>query len=252
MNNSNCTMDQVDYLMKYLELVIYIPIFIFGLMLNIAALLVFCVCLRKWTESTIYMTSLALMDLLLLFPLPFKMHAANHTWPGYLLPFCSLLENLYFIGIYGGIYMIMCIALDRWVGICHPFKAKVLRSPKAALMTCVGIWVLVFSAIIPVIFSFRKDNNSKFHCFHRFSKDSWKPAVIISLQVFGFLVPALVVVYCSVQTICTLKQSGQHSTSSKSCVKIICSSLSAFLLPFTPSHLAIFLQFLVRQDKINK
>lgn len=232
--------------MKYLELVIYIPIFVFGLILNVVALFVFCVILRKWTESTIYMTSLALMDLLLLFPLPFKMHASNHLWPASLHPLCSVLESLYFVGIYGSIYTIMCIAVDRWVAICHPFKAKQLRSPKAALGICVGVWLLVLVAISPTIYRFREVGQKEFHCFHSFSEKGWSPVVIVCLQVFGFLVPALVVVYGSVQTIWALQQSGQNSPQSRACVKIIYSSLSAFLLPFTPSHLGIFLQFLVR------
>lgn len=236
--------------MKALELVIYIPIFVFGLILNIMALLVFCVFLRKWTESTIYMTSLALMDLLLLFPLPFKMHATNHRWSSYLQPLCSGLENLYFVGIYGSIYTIMCIAVDRWVAICHPFKAKTLRSRKVALGTCVAVWILVLAVAAPNIHRFRDDEDKTFHCFHRFSENGWRPPLIICLQIFGFLIPALVLIYCSVLTIWALKQSGQNSPQSKACVKIIYSSLSAFLLPFTPSHLAIFLQFLVRQTLI--
>lgn len=244
---SNCSFDDVDHLMTYLELAIYIPIFVAGLILNVAALLVFCVFLRKWTESTIYMTSLALMDLLLLFPLPFKMHATNNTWPAHLQPLCSVLESLYFVGIYGSIYTIMCIAVDRWVAICHPFKAKQLRSPKVALGTCLGVWVLALAAISPTTYRFRKAVQKEFHCFHEFSEKGWSPLVIICLQVFGFLGPALVVVYCSVQTIWALKQSGQRSPQSRACVKIIYSSLSAFLLPFTPSHLGILLQFLVRE-----
>lgn len=232
--------------MKYLELVIYVPIFVLGLILNVVALLVFCVVMRKWTESTIYMTSLALMDLLLLFPLPFKMHATTHLWPAHLQPLCSMLESLYFVGIYGSIYIIMCIAGDRWVAICHPFKAKQLRSPKAALGTCVVVWVLVLAVISPTIYRFRGAGQADFHCFHSFSEKGWSPQVIICLQVFGFLLPALVVVYCAVQTIWALQQSGQHSPQSQACVKIIYSSLSAFLVPFTPSHLGILLQFLVR------
>ncbi|XP_049889264.1 G-protein coupled receptor 55 [Epinephelus moara] len=248
---SNCSFTEVDHLMKYLELTIYIPIFPFGLILNVMALLVFCLFLRKWTESTIYMTSLALMDLLLLFPLPFKMHAANHRWPADLQPLCSVLESLYFIGIYGSIYTIMCIAVDRWVAICHPFKAKQLRSPKAALGTCVGVWLLVLTAISPTIYRFREDKQKDFHCFHEFSENGWSPLVIICLQVFGFLLPAMVLIYCSVQTIWALQQSGQRSPQSRACVKIIYSSLSAFLLPFTPSHLGILLQFLVHQGIIQ-
>lgn len=244
----NCSFEEVDQLMKSLELAIYIPIFLFGLILNVVALLVFCIFLRKWTESTIYMSSLALMDLLLLFPLPFKMHATNHRWPAELQTLCSVLESLYFVGIYGSIYTIMSIAVDRWVAICHPFKAKQLRSPKVALWTCVGVWMLVLVAISSSIYRFRQGGQSNFHCFHRFSEKGWSPLVIISVQVFGFLVPAFVVVYCSANTIWVLQQSGQRSPQSRACVKIIYSSLSAFLVPFTPSHLAIFLQFLVRKN----
>lgn len=248
---SNCSFNATDQLMSSLELVIYVPVFFFGLILNTAALLVFCVFLRKWTESTIYMTSLALMDLLLLFPLPFKMHAAHHLWPGDLQPLCSVLESLYFVGIYGSIYTIMCIAVDRWVAICHPFRAKQLRSPGAALGACVGVWLLVLAAISPTMYRLREAGRDRFHCFHSFSPEGWRPTVIVCLQVFGFLLPAAVVVCCSAQTIWTLQQSGQHSAQSRACVKIIYSSLSAFLLPFTPSHIAIFLQFLVHQRLIE-
>lgn len=243
---SNCSFDAIDQVMRYLELIIYMPIFLFGLLLNVAALVVFCLFLRKWTESTIYMTSLALMDLLLLFPLPFKMHATNHRWPAHLQPLCSVLESLYFVGIYGSIYTIMCIAVDRWVAICHPFKAKQLRSPKAAFGTCVGVWILVLASIFSTTFRFREAGNKTFHCFHEFSKKGWSLHVITCVQVFGFLLPTLVVVYCSAMTIWVLKQSGQRSPKSLACVKIIYSSLCAFLLPFTPSHLGILLQFLVR------
>ncbi|XP_028283930.1 G-protein coupled receptor 55 isoform X2 [Parambassis ranga] len=236
--------------MRYVELIIYLPIFIIGVVVNAAALLVFCVFLRKWTETTIYMTSLALMDTLLLLPLPFKMHATNHQWPASFQLICSTLESLYFVGIYGSIYTIMCIAVDRWVAICHPFKAKQLRSPRAALVTCVVVWFVVLSSLSPTIYRFRKDEEKAFQCFHRFSEAGWSPPLIICVQVFGFLLPALVVVYCSVHTIWTLQQSGQRSAQSRACVKIIFSSLIAFLLPFTPSHLGIFLQFLVRQKII--
>lgn len=243
---TNCSFDEVDGTMKYVELIIYIPIFCSGLFLNVTALIVFCVVLRKWTESTIYMTSLALMDMLLLLPLPFKMHATNHIWPPELRGLCSFLEGLYFVAIYGGVYTIMCIAGDRWVAICHPFKAKQLRSSRVALVICGTVWLVMLTAVSYTIYSVRLDAKEDFHCFHQFSPESWSPRVIVSLQMFGFVLPALVVVYFSVHTIYALQKSGRHSPQSQACVKIIYSSLSAFLVPFTPSHLAILLQFLVR------
>uniref|UniRef100_A0A3Q3AXW8 G protein-coupled receptor 55 n=1 Tax=Kryptolebias marmoratus TaxID=37003 RepID=A0A3Q3AXW8_KRYMA len=204
--NTSCSAQfSADALMEVLEPVIYVPIFIVGLLLNVAALLVFCVCLRKWTESTIYMTSLALMDLLLLLPLPSKMHAAKNLWSSELRPLCSFLENLYFVGTYGSIYMITCIAVDRWGAICHPFRAKQLRSPRAALVTCVGVWLLVFSTIFPVTYNFRQGEKEPFRCFHEFSEKGWSAAVISCVLLFGFLGPATVVVLCSVHTIRALQ-----------------------------------------------
>ncbi|XP_047446394.1 G-protein coupled receptor 55 [Mugil cephalus] len=250
-NMTNCSFDMVDKTMRYMELIIYVPIFSAGLFLNGTALLVFCFFLRKWTESTIYMTSLALMDMILLLPLPFKMHATNHKWSANKQQLCSVLEGLYFVAIYGSIYTIMCIAGDRWVAICHPFRAKQIRSVKAALGTCIVVWVLMITVVFFIMNRVGRDTQQDFHCFHEFSKDGWRPGVIIPLQVFGFLVPALMVIFFSVHTIYALQKSGRHSPQSMACTKIIYSSLSAFLVPFTPSHFAIFLQFLVHQGVIE-
>uniref|UniRef100_A0A8C6TN78 G protein-coupled receptor 55 n=1 Tax=Neogobius melanostomus TaxID=47308 RepID=A0A8C6TN78_9GOBI len=246
----NCSFEAVDQLMKPLELVIYVPIFLIGLFCNLGALYVFCCSLSKWTETTIYMTSLALMDLVLLIPLPFKMHAANHLWPAHLQPFCSVLESLYFFGIYGSIYTITSIAIDRWLAICHPFKpgSGVHVKKPWDLRMCV---VLVLIVVSTTISSFRKGGQAEFHCFHSFSTAGWRPVVIICLQVFGFLLPAMVLVFCSVKLIRTLQQSGQQSPQSRAYVKYTYSSMCAFLLPLTPCHLAILLQFLVHQGVIQ-
>ncbi|KAL4647131.1 G-protein coupled receptor 55-like isoform X2 [Arapaima gigas] len=247
---SNCSFEQVDELMHSLELVIYIPIFVFGLPLNILALVVLYVLLKKRTDTTIYMTNLAIMDLVLLFSLPFKMHATSYQWEGDKKMFCSFLESLYFISMYGSIYTIMFISIDRYLAIKFPIKARSIRSPMTARIVCVVIWVIVLSCIVPV-YKLRSGMDEKFHCFHNFTEKSWEPNRIACLEVFGFLLPALVLVICSTQIIRKLRQSEQNSPKSRACIRIIYSNLLAFLLPFTPSHLAIFLQFLVHWGTIT-
>ncbi|KAI7810066.1 G-protein coupled receptor 55 [Triplophysa rosa] len=248
--SANCTFSDVDNVTMVLDFVIYVPVLVFGLALNITALVVFCVLLRKWTESTIYMTNLALMDLLLLLPLPFKMHAAMHTWASNTKFFCSFLESLYFVGMYGSIYTIACIAVDRYIAIKYPFRAKQLRSKKVALIVCGFIWVFVMGATSP-IYTFRDENNDDFRCFHGFSKKGWTTGVIVCLEIFGFLLPATVLVVCSTQSIRTLKATESKNSKRQAGVRIIYSSLAAFLIPFTPCHAAIFLQYLVRNDFIS-
>lgn len=236
--------------MQKLDLVIYVPVLVFGLALNIMALVVFCRLLRKWTESSIYMTNLALMDLLLLLQLPFKMHAAHHEWEEDKIFLCSFLESLYFVAMYGSIYTIACIAIDRYIAINHPFRAKQVRSRKNALIVCISIWVFVMAATSP-IYTFRDNKKTgNFTCFHGFSENGWSTVIIVCLEVFGFLLPATILVVCSIQSIRTLKASKSSNSKRQAGVRIIYSSLAAFLVPFTPCHIAIFLQYLVRNGFI--
>ncbi|XP_062843306.1 G-protein coupled receptor 55 [Trichomycterus rosablanca] len=256
MNNSteNCSMRDVDVLVQSLELVIYIPIFVFGLVLNVIALWVFCRVLKKWTESSIYMTNLAILDLLLLFQLPFKMHATNNKWSPDKNMLCSFLETMYFLAMYGSIYIIVCISVDRYIAICHPFHAKRLRSKKTARIVCATIWAVVVLATIPV-YTFHREDPSNLHCFHRFSDKRWHPALITCVEVFGFLLPALVLISCSVLSIRALrdtKATSPQSPERKAGIRIIYSGLCAFLVPFTPCHIAIFFQVLVRSKVITE
>ncbi|KAJ8274585.1 hypothetical protein COCON_G00092100 [Conger conger] len=247
-NMSECNLTDMDDKMNTVRLVIYIPIFICGAILNVIALVVFCFQLKKWNVSTIYMTNLVLMDLLLLFSLPFRMY--NSEWAADKRLLCSFLESLYFVSIYGSIYTITCISIDRYIGISHALWFKVLRSPRKALLVCATIWALVFGATAPV-YGFHTGDTGDFRCFHGFSDKGWNLALIACLQVFGFLLPAAVLVACSTLVVRKIHRSNKSSQKNQACVRVIYSGLVAFLVPFTPSHLAILLQFFVRRGAIT-
>ncbi|MEE6500682.1 hypothetical protein FKM82_003884, partial [Ascaphus truei] len=251
-SHNNCSFSGVNSIVNDLQLVIYIPTFITGTALNTFALWIFCFSLKKCTEASIYMMNLAVLDLLLLLSLPFKMYfsrpsnTGNHTM-------CSFVESLYFTNMYGSIYTITLISLDRYIAIRHPFLAKLLRSPKKTKAVCIVIWVLIWVASAP-IYNFHAVDQENIHCFHNMSDQTWSTHIILSLEVFGFLIPMTVMVYCSVQIIRTLlshrSSLEQGERRMVAIIHIIISNLVVFLISFTPSHLGIFLQFLVRQHVI--
>ncbi|XP_041120665.1 G-protein coupled receptor 55-like [Polyodon spathula] len=242
----NCSFEGIDAFVYSLHLAVYIPIFIVGITLNALALIVFCRVLKKWMESTIYMTNLALMDLLLLLILPFRIYTGTMQ-----KTFCTFLETLYFICMYGSIFTIVCICVDRYIAIKHPFHATTLRSPKKAFGACAVIWVSVWLGSIPV-YDFH-NSYGNISCFHNFSNTMWNPPVIIAVELFGFIIPMVLLVVCSVEIIKTLQKKNSHrdNMSSKACVRIIYANLLVFLVSFMPSHLGIFLQYLVRRDVIT-
>ncbi|MBN3285381.1 GPR55 protein, partial [Polyodon spathula] len=241
----NCSFEGIDAFVYSLHLAVYIPIFIVGITLNALALIVFCRVLKKWMESTIYMTNLALMDLLLLLILPFRIYTGTMQ-----KTFCTFLETLYFICMYGSIFTIVCICVDRYIAIKHPFHATTLRSPKKAFGACAVIWVSVWLGSIPV-YDFH-NSYGNISCFHNFSNTMWNPPVIIAVELFGFIIPMVLLVVCSVEIIKTLQKKNSHrdNMSSKACVRIIYANLLVFLVSFMPSHLGIFLQCLTCNSKL--
>ncbi|KAE8604679.1 hypothetical protein XENTR_v10014785 [Xenopus tropicalis] len=247
--NFSCNFSHVDSIMNNVELGIYIPTFILGCILNIFALWIFFFSIKKWTEASIYLINLAILDLFLLLSLPFKMYSSIQIEQIVDRHLCTFAEILYFANMYGSIYIITFISLDRYIAIKHIFWAKRLRSPKKTTSICFFIWVFVWIVGGSI---FKKEDNNR--CFHKMSNKIWSPSIIICLELFGFLMPMIVIMGCSIQIVRKLGDhrgiSEQDHGQKTTVRRIIISNLVVFLLSFLPSHLGIFLQFLVKQDII--
>ncbi|XP_071422509.1 G-protein coupled receptor 55 [Pithys albifrons albifrons] len=249
MTNSSgkCNFTAIDSLAKTLQLGISIPTFILGLILNILALSVFCCFWKKQTKTSIYMINLALADVLLLLSLPLKMYYSNTAAPGLL---CSFIESLYFVNTYVSIFIIVFITVDRYMCIRNPFEGRANQSPRWAILICCLIWAIAWMCSIPMYVFHKKE---PFTCFHNMSEQAWSVPLIVSLEVVGFLIPLVVVVFCSARNICILlnhKRQAIKKVEGSGSIKVIIINLVVFLLCFTPVHLAICLQCLVRHDVI--
>ncbi|NXT00460.1 GPR55 protein, partial [Jacana jacana] len=251
MTNSSreCNFADVDTTGKVLQLVISIPTFIFGLILNVLALYVFLCFWEKKTKASVYMINLALADLLLLLSLPLKWHYSGTEAPG---PLCSFIQSIYFISLYSSIFTIACITVDRYICIRHPFKGRANQSTKRAFLNCCFIWVVIWLCSSPM-YAFRTSNYGK--CFYNMSEEvTWNIPFIVSVEVFGFLIPLTVVVFCSAQNILILrdhKNQDKNKVEGSGSLRVIIINLVVFLVCFTPLHLGIFLQCLVRQHVIK-
>uniref|UniRef100_A0A8C0TJZ5 G-protein coupled receptors family 1 profile domain-containing protein n=1 Tax=Canis lupus familiaris TaxID=9615 RepID=A0A8C0TJZ5_CANLF len=164
--------------MKTVQLAVHIPTFLLGLLLNLLAIRGFSTFLRKrrWPDyaaTAIYMINLAIFDLLLVLSLPFKMALANVRAP--LPSLCTLVECFYFISMYGSVFTICFISLDRFLAIRFPFLVSHLRSPRKIFGICCTIWVLVWAGSIP-IYSFH-GKMEKYTCFHNMSDGTWSAQV---------------------------------------------------------------------------
>lgn len=251
--SQSCSFSDVDELMKTVQLAVHIPTFLLGLLLNLLAIRVFSSFLKKrypnYAATSIYMINLAVFDLLLVLSLPFKMALSNIRAPH--PSFCTFVECLYFESMYGSVFIICLISVDRFLAIRYPFLVSYLRSPRKIFGICCTIWVLVSAGSIP-IYSFH-GKVEKYRCFHNMSDGTWSAKVFFPLEVFGFLLPMGVMGFCSSRSIHILvsrRGLTQDWAQQKACIWTIAASLAVFVVSFLPVHLGFFLQFLVRNGFI--
>lgn len=261
--SDSCSFNSVDKLTSTLQLAVHIPTFLLGLVLNLLAIRGFSAFLKKrqpeYIATCIYMINLAVFDLLLVLSLPFKMVLPQVESPS--LAFCTLVECLYFISMYGSVFTICFISLDRFLALQYPILASHLRSPRKIFGICCIIWMLVWVGSIP-IYTFHREVE-KYKCFHNMSDSTWSARVFFPLEIFGFLLPMGIMGFCSYRSIHILlhcrgnSKNGQDDPKNgqddpknriqlRACIWTIATNLIIFVVSFFPVHLGFFLQYLVR------
>ncbi|XP_019358629.1 PREDICTED: G-protein coupled receptor 55-like [Gavialis gangeticus] len=243
----------IKFYVELVQLVVYIPTFTVGVIFNVLALwFAFCK-IRKATETVIYVVSLIILDTLLLFTLPFKIISYHQpTWQLGTV-FCSFLESLYFINMYGSILISVCICVDRYIAIRHPFLAVTLRSPKKAAIICTvicsGIWAGAAST-----FQLHEDSGARNSCFYGFSDKTWQSTGLFVTLETAFLGSVATMIFCTAHIIIYLKRREDlynPLTNTSKSVKILTANLITFVVCFTPFHLALLLYVLVKNQVIN-
>ncbi|XP_029792349.1 N-arachidonyl glycine receptor isoform X1 [Suricata suricatta] len=136
---------------KIAALVFYSCIFIIGLFVNATALWVFSCTTKKRTTVTIYMMNVALLDLIFIMSLPFRMfYYMRGEWP-FGEYFCHILGALTVFYPSIALWLFAFISADRYMAIVQPKYAKELKNTGKAVLTCVGIWIMTLTTTTPLL-----------------------------------------------------------------------------------------------------
>ncbi|XP_067085532.1 G-protein coupled receptor 35-like [Osmerus mordax] len=253
-NHSNCPVYISDEVRNFQTFLI-VPVFLAGLGLNLAALLVFYRQRSVWTDTHVYMVNLALADTTLVVLLLVRLYDSIHELQAPRL--CSLLVVLHYANMYGSIFTVTAISVQRFLAVRFPYYARRAGSKKRAACVCVVIWLVIAG----VCLVFREDNAPEnWHtCFER--NQPLPLDFLMSLELLGYVVPLLTMLLCSSQTIYILLRTSRENARSQALpgagagspprmqdhrrsVAVVGANLAVFVVCFTPIHAALLLRYL--------
>lgn len=244
-NSIECSIDITGHI-NILPVCIYSFIFIVGFVFNVMSLAFFCCHTKSRSHTIVYMTNLAVADVLLILTLPMRIY--HHL--GYEIPqlLCDILGLVLKANMYGSIFLLTCICFDRCMAVTFPMSARVQDWRKKAPLFCFGIWLITSGTSLPIYFS-RQVNNTD--CFDSLPVLAIKPAVVSSTLILGFGIPLVIMLICSWGLVRAVRRSTVAQTNlvdSGKIQRMIATSLLIFLVSFLPYHVILVLLSLYPQN----
>lgn len=226
---------------------------LFGLLFNSFVLGVYLAHKDRLTVAEIYLSNLALADFFLLCGLPFwGMYILNDFNWTYGDTLCKMVNSIIIINFYTSSYTLVMISVDRYLALVKTMKARWLRRTLYAKVICFILWILGLLMSLPTMVH-RKvkfiEDLQTMSCILDYSHDSsWNLAHQILMNVVGFVLPFLVIVFSSGNIIKALAQRrenvGSHDINDKKATVLVYAVTLLFLLCWGPFQVFTFLDTL--------
>ncbi|XP_041079795.1 LOW QUALITY PROTEIN: proteinase-activated receptor 3-like [Polyodon spathula] len=225
---------------------LYLVVIFIGFPANILALWVLIAKTKKMPSNT-FLINLTVADLLLILVLPFKIfyHFSGNDWVfGEIL--CRLMTIFFYGNMYCSILCLTFISIDRYIALVHLFLAKTLPSKKTASYLCIGVWVLVVGAMLPLgltqqSYSFKEPNITTCHdALLKEDQANFFFPYFASLFAVGFVAPFCIIVFCNCAILRALILSEKRYVYA---AKITALVLLVFVVCFAPSSIIQFLHY---------
>ncbi|XP_022622058.1 B2 bradykinin receptor-like [Seriola dumerili] len=225
---------------------------VMGLLGNSLVLCVFCLQRKPCTVADVYLGNLAAADFVMISCLPFwaVTIAQGYQWDfGEIL--CKLVNVVISMNYICSVLFLMLVSMDRYLALVKPLCPSRLRRAAWAKRICLGIWILGFLFSLPILLfrtvTYVKDASVD-ACILDYPHPAWRLHHNISRNVVGFLIPVLVVVYCTRHIVAALNDRGASGLpgvrAERKAAYLVLAVLAVFLFCWTPHQVMLFLDTL--------
>ncbi|KAM4675084.1 lysophosphatidic acid receptor 4-like isoform 1-T2 [Discoglossus pictus] len=223
----------------------YATILILGFILNVTALCLFIRLPQLKSPTSIYMKNLICSDLLLIFTLPVRIYY-HYKWSPQQKPvldpwLCEAAGAILLLNMYGSIFFLTCISLDRCLAVCFPLRTRLTR--QKAPWVCAFVWGFnIISCISTYIHLAKKNHNHT--CFEDRPPFVTMLTPTVAALIPGFLIPLSIMATSSVALLRAVghsKSVQEGIVNNGKIVRMLVVNLTIFLLCFLPYHTVILL-----------
>ncbi|XP_028249396.1 C-X-C chemokine receptor type 1 [Parambassis ranga] len=234
-------------------MVIYIIVFVFGIIGNSVVVFVVASMKRGRASTDVYLMHLAIADLLFCLTLPFWAVDVHFGWSFGNFS-CKLLSGFQEVSVYSGVFLLACISVDRYFAIVRATRA--LSSHHLLVKGICGVvWLTAGLLSLPVVIkreSMYADELQRFICYENLtgeSVDKWRVSLRVLRHTMGFFLPLLVMVVCYGWTLVTLFHTrNQHKHKA---MRVILAVVSAFILCWLPYNVIVLIDTLIRGGSLK-
>ncbi|XP_004619845.2 N-formyl peptide receptor 2 [Sorex araneus] len=206
------------------------------------------------TVTTVCYLNLALADFSFTATLPFLIvsMAMREQWPfGWFL--CKLIHIVVDINLFGSVFLIAFIALDRCICVRHPVWAQNHRTVGLVAKLLLGPWILAFILTVPIIIFMTtvRDGNGNTYCTFNFGiwggtrEERIRFAINMLLArgsirfIIGFSMPMSVVAICYGLIAAKIRRKGIINSSRP--LRLLTAVVASFFLCWFPFQLVALL-----------
>ncbi|XP_066589469.1 prolactin-releasing peptide receptor-like isoform X2 [Prorops nasuta] len=218
LERSNSTTDDAtrDTLVQITFCVLYTSIFILGVFGNVLVCYVVSRKKEMQTVTNLFIANLAVSDILLcVLAVPFTpLYTFLGRWAfGRLM--CHLMPYAQAVSVYISSLTLSSIAVDRFLVIIYPIRARMTVNTCFAVIVAVWIVALLLTLPFGIYIQFQEKNNANF-CEENWPTEDFRRVFGAVTSTMQFIVPFLVVTFCYVRVWIRLNDRERCRPGSKS------------------------------------
>ncbi|KAM9305790.1 atypical chemokine receptor 3 [Gastrophryne carolinensis] len=240
----------------YTLAIVYIFIFILGLLANSVVIWLNIQSKTTGYETHLYILNLAVADLCVLLTLPvWVVSLVQHNqWPMGEMT-CKVTHLVFSINLYSSIFFLTCMSVDRYFSVSMRGAVGKRRRKIIRRMVCVLVWLIAFAVSLPDTYYLKivtSPGTNETYCQSRYPEESFKEWMlgmeVLSIML-GFIIPfpVIAVFYCLLAWTLSSSSSSSSSAGDKERTisgRLIVSYVVVFMVCWLPYHVMVLLDVL--------